>query len=298
MARSRQRGVDAALLAVAVVWGSSYLTVKDLATATPVLGLLAVRFLLSSVALGALSLTRWRDLGRRELGFGVTYGLLQAVVLFLEAWGVTRTSASNGGLIISLAIILTPIYEGIARRFWLPPRFFGATIVAFAGVACLVGSHHLHQLNTGDAAFLVAALLRTAYFGSMGLVTSRGALDTRLFNFVACLTSALAYLAVGWHQSAQTLWHLSAGHWVALLYLSLVSTVVAFLVQTWAIKATSASRASLLMGTEPLWAVLVAIVIGGEHLGAVGAIGALLVLGGTFYGQRVELAHRERLAST
>ena len=40
------------------------------------------------------------------------------------------------------------------------------------------------------------------------------------------------------------------------------------------VRRTSASRASLLMGTEPLWAVAAGVVVAGETLGWLGALGA------------------------
>jgi drug/metabolite transporter (DMT)-like permease len=60
----------------------------------------------------------------------------------------------------------------------------------------------------------------------------------------------------------------------------------------WGIKNTSASRTSLLLGTEPVWATIVAVAIGGELMGPLGIIGALLIIGGTFCGQAVETRHR------
>jgi drug/metabolite transporter (DMT)-like permease len=76
------------------------------------------------------------------------------------------------------------------------------------------------------------------------------------------------------------------------LYLGLASGVFAFLAQLWAIRRTSAARASLLMGTEPIWAVLVGVSLGNETLGLFGAIGAALIVAGTFWGQRIEATHR------
>ena len=63
--------------------------------------------------------------------------------------------------------------------------------------------------------------------------------------------------------------------WAQLAYLALACTVFAFLAQTWAIRRTSPSRASLLMGTEPVWAVAVGVGIGGEHLTVATAVGAV-----------------------
>ncbi len=283
--------VDAALLAIAIVWGSSYLTVQDLDRAMPVLTLLALRFTLAGGGLGVLALRRGR-VSRREWRLGVLYGLGQAVILYLEAWGVTRTSAAHAGLLISLAIVWTPLYENAALRRWLPARFYLATGSALGGVALLVGANGWSHATVGDGIFLVAALARTVYFGSLGHVLARAPLEPVRFNAVACATSALAYWSVGGVGVVHSVGHLSVGSWVGLLYLAGISTVVAFLIQTWAIQRTSAARASLLMGTEPVWSTLVATVVGGESLGLVGVAGAMVVVGSTWWGQRIEAAFR------
>jgi len=76
--------------------------------------------------------------------------------------------------------------------------------------------------------------------------------------------------------------------WLQLVYLALFCSVFASLAQTWAVQRTSASRASLLLGTEPIWAVAIGISLGSEHLTVPAAIGALLLLAGTTWGQSIE----------
>lgn len=284
--------VDASLLAMAAVWGSSYLTVKDVAAAMPIMALLAVRFLLSTASLLVVGGRTTRLVTAAELRYGLYYGVLQSIVLYLEAWGVTRTSAANGGLIISLAIILIPIYENAAQRRWLPTPFYLSTVGAFVGVVLLVNANPVHRVTAGDVAFLVAAVGRTLYFGSLSSRLWRYHLDTTRFNLVACAVSAVLFTTAGWSATWHCVGHLSLGTWGGLLYLSLVSTVVGFLVQTWAIKRTSAARASLLMATEPLWSTAIAITIGGERLATLGVVGAVILLTSTFAGQRTEAAFR------
>jgi drug/metabolite transporter (DMT)-like permease len=80
--------------------------------------------------------------------------------------------------------------------------------------------------------------------------------------------------------------------WLQLVYLALFCSVFAFLAQTWAVQRTSASRASLLLGTEPVWAVAIGILLAGEHLTVPAAIGAVLMLTGTTWGQSIERAQR------
>jgi drug/metabolite transporter (DMT)-like permease len=60
----------------------------------------------------------------------------------------------------------------------------------------------------------------------------------------------------------------------------------------------AAVLASLVMGTEPLWAVLTGTVLAGEVLGPVAATGAACVLLGTAWGQRIELRHRTAASPT
>ncbi|MCF2527971.1 EamA family transporter [Yinghuangia soli] len=62
--------------------------------------------------------------------------------------------------------------------------------------------------------------------------------------------------------------------------------------QTWAVQRTSASRATLLLGTEPVWAVAVGAGVGGEALTAVTGLGAATVVAGTYWGQAIERRHR------
>ena len=98
---THHRFVDLLLLGVALAWGSTYLTVKDLTRHSSVLGLLATRFGITTLVLLVLSYRQLRGFTRREVFVGSILGVSQAFILFLEAFGVSKTSATNGGLIIS-----------------------------------------------------------------------------------------------------------------------------------------------------------------------------------------------------
>jgi drug/metabolite transporter (DMT)-like permease len=81
--------------------------------------------------------------------------------------------------------------------------------------------------------------------------------------------------------------------WAIMAFLVLFCSVFAFAAQLWAIKKTSASRASLLLSTEPIWAVVVGSAIGGELLGWVGYLGAAVIIAASYAGQAIERKHRE-----
>ncbi|MEV6306631.1 DMT family transporter [Actinoplanes sp. NPDC051861] len=281
------------LLAVAVIWGSSYLAAKTLVVVGGVLAVLALRFLFSAVAmLPVIAVRRPGRPGRRELGVGSLLGLTQSAVLLLETYGVAHTSATNAGVLISLTILLTPLMEGVAGRRFLPGRFFVASLVAVAGVVLLVAGPGLTAPSLGDGLMLCAAVVRSVHVTLSGHLTRGRSFDTVTLTFVQTVVGTVLFGVAAVPTLGAAVRAFGFAEWAGIVYLALGCSVFAFLVQLWAVRRTSAARASLLLGTEPVWAVLIGVGLGGEHLTAVTVAGIVLVLGGTYYGQRVETRHR------
>ncbi|GLW35519.1 DMT family transporter [Actinoplanes regularis] len=286
---STTRSSDLLLLAVAVVWGSSYLTAKTVVVTGGVLVLLALRFLISAAAmLPLLAARRSRGFSRRETAVGLLLGATQASILVLETYGVARTSATNAGVLISLTILLTPVLEGFANRRWLPPSFFLAAATATAGVFLLVAGPGLRRPSLGDALMLAAAVVRAAHVTLSARLTRGRDFDTTTLTTLQTVFGAVVFTAAAAPSLLPTAAAYRPAQWLAVLYLALGCSVFAFVVQLWAIRRTSASRAGLLLGTEPVWAVVVGVLIGGEHLTPITVAGIALVLAGTFHGRRVE----------
>ncbi|HEY9334571.1 MAG TPA: DMT family transporter [Kribbella sp.] len=274
------RRTDLVLLLVAVVWGSSYLAAKTATGSAPVLTVLFLRYGISALALVPLA----RGINRRELKAGLVLGLTQAAVLVLETYGVTHTSAANAGLIISLTLVLTPLFD----RRGLPPRFYLAAGLCVVAVGLLMSAHGLHAPGVGDLLMLAAAVVRAGHVALVGRL-STGLRPLQLTTVQTLVGTALFAVPAVPHLPT----HAGAGTWLQMIYLALFCSVFAFLAQTWAIQRTSASRASLLLGTEPIWAVAIGIGLGDEHLAAPAVLGAALMLTGTTWGQSIERTHRE-----
>ncbi|MCL7424667.1 DMT family transporter [Streptomyces sp. YS415] len=288
------RRTDAVLLLVAIVWGSSYLSAQTATAALPVLLVLFARYALSALAcLGVVLLKpgarRWT---RDELRAGVPLGLTQAAVLIVETYGVAHTTAANAGLIISLTIVLTPLLDRAGRSGGMPAAFYAATGVCVLAVALLMSGNGFHAPRLGDLLMLGAAVIRAGHVVLVGRLTVGRAIRPLHLTTVQTLVGTVLFVPTLAGSGLPTLARADAATWTQLVYLALFCSVFAFLAQTWAVQRTSASRASLLLGTEPLWAVAVGIALGGEHLTALTGLGAALMLTGTYWGQAVERAHR------
>jgi drug/metabolite transporter (DMT)-like permease len=290
---SRPPVADVLLIAVAAVWGASFLAAKDLSAQTGVPAAIALRFLVAAAALGLLCLLRRERLPRgRGLAIAALLGGSQAAVIGLETWGVHLTSATNAGLLISLALVATPVLESLVSHDRLPGRFFVVAVAAVAGVALLVSDGGFRAPTAGDLLVLAAAVVRAVHVTASGHLTrgrSDGSPGVVLVQMAVC---AVVFSGVGAAGLPSAVAGLGAAGWADVLFLGLLCSVFAFVVQLWAVRRTSATRASVLMGTEPVWALLVGVVLAGEAIGPVALCGAAVILIASAVAQAIERRHR------
>lgn len=272
---------DLMLLAVAVVWGTSYGIVKSALMFYPVLGLLTLRFGLTFVILSP-ALRHLRRIDARTLRGVLLAGVLLLGIFLCETFGILMTRAANAAFLISLCVVLTPLVEWhlLARR---PGRAeWIAVVMSLAGAWLLAGDGAL-KLNPGDALILLAAFLRALTV----CVTRRVMRDSTLpalsvtavqSGVVASGSAAVAWLFAShpW-QALPTL----SGHtpfWAYVVYLVLACTLFAFFAQNFAIKRSSPTRVSLLMGSEPAFGALFACLWLGERISPTAWVGGALIV--------------------
>ncbi|MFJ4092486.1 DMT family transporter [Kitasatospora sp. NPDC089913] len=286
---------DLPVLLVAVVWGSSFLAVQRVAEPDTVVAMLALRFGLVLPVLGLFAWRALRRLSRAEWLGGAALGLVLGAIFLLETFGAVHTSATNAGLIISLTIVFTPLAESALARTPLPRPFLAAAGLAVVGIALLTGDGGLRAPSAGDLLVLGAAVVRTVNVLATARVRAIRETDTLAVTWVQLATATLVFAAVApfvgplpWTVAATY----GAAQWGWLLHLTLLCTLFAFFVQMWAVRTTSPSRVSLLLGTEPLWAAVFGITLAGNHLGPLALLGGALVLVGTEWGRRTASAPR------
>lgn len=281
------RASDLALLGVAIVWGTSYGVAKGALAFYPVLGFLAVRFLLTAVLLAPACVRATRAQWRDALRAGLPLGALLMAIFACETYGVAHTQASSAAFLISLCVVFTPFAEWGLLGQRPAARVFGFAAVSLLGAALLAGGVHLHW-SLGDGLMLAAAVLRALTVCATSRLTRRHAQAPMLLLTavqsavvgVGCLLVALS-LPGGLPPLPR-----EGAFWAASLYLVLGCTVFAFAAQNWALKHSAPSRVGLLMGTEPAWGALFAVWWLGESLGAAGWAGGALIVAAALCAQR------------
>uniref|UniRef100_UPI00345BB3C3 DMT family transporter n=1 Tax=uncultured Aureimonas sp. TaxID=1604662 RepID=UPI00345BB3C3 len=283
-ARRSTLAADAAVLAIAVVWGASYPVTKGALAHAPVLVLIVYRFAVSAGLMGLAARRELASAPRGDILRGVVLGAILAAIFTVEIAGLARTSATNAALIISLCTLLTPFLDhGLSRRL-PPPLVIAGAAVACLGVGLLVGG--LTAWTLGDGLILLAAALRAVMVVStQRLMVSRSLSSRALTAVQAATVAGLALVALLLTQGGGALAvRAGAGFWGSVAFLSLFCTVAAFYVQNAAVRLTSPTRVGFLMGTEPLFGFALAHVLLSEPVTGTASLGAALIVAGTFVG--------------
>ncbi len=264
-----------ALLLVTAVWGVTFVQVKDAVEIYPLFAFLAVRFAIATGTLAPFGLRRLRSLDRRGVVAGFALGGLLAVGYALQTAGLARTTVSGTGFITGLCVVLTPVTALVLFRYRIETAVWLGVALATLGLAMLSGIKAGSVL--GDALVLAGAL---AYALQIVLM-ERYAPD---YDPIAFTLAEMAAAFAGFTAIAVALGDLSVPRgwtvWGALLVTGVFASALAFLVQTWAQRRTSATRTALVFAAEPVFAGFFGYVLAGDRLGALGWTGCAVILAG------------------
>jgi drug/metabolite transporter (DMT)-like permease len=265
----------AALIAVTAVWGVTFVQVKDAVALYPLFAFLAVRFAIATLTLAVPGTRRVRSLGRSGLAAGALLGLLLASGYALQTAGLERTTVSGTGFITGMYVVLTPLIALAFFRSRIAAVTWAGVALSTAGLALLSGVHAGSAV--GDLLVLAGAAVYSVQIVLMERFAPRH--DPVAFTLVE-MAAACAGLGV----VALVRGDLAVPHgwtvWGALLVTGVFASALAFLVQTWAQRRTSATRTALAFTMEPVFAALFGITLAGDRLGPLGWTGCAAIMAG------------------
>jgi drug/metabolite transporter (DMT)-like permease len=264
-----------ALVLVTAVWGVTFVQVKDAVALYPLFAFLAVRFWIATLTLAVPGLPRVRSLGRPGFVGGAFLGLLLAAGYTLQTAGLERTTVSSTGFITGMYVVLTPLIALVLVRSRIGLSVWGGVVLSTIGLAMLSGIHA--GSLTGDLLVLAAAAVYSLQIVLMERYAPR--YDALAFTFVELAAAFVGLLVV-----ALSLGDLSVPRgwtvWGALLVTGVFASALAYLVQTWAQRRTSATRTALAFTMEPVWTAFFGYTLAGDRLGALGWGGCAVIMAG------------------
>ena len=294
-----------ALLAV-VFWGVSFVATKAVVRQISPAALVFTRAGLGTLLLmGILALRRRPVLPPRDalpalaaMGFvGVAFHQL------LQAHALTLTSAVNTGWLIGLI----PLWSAVLSALLLRERFgagkVAGLLLGFAGAVLVVTRGDLSRgtlalpATRGDL-LILASTVNWALYTVLGHGTIRRLGPTRAtagaMGLGWLMLLPLFAAGAGWSDWAR----LSAGGWLAVLFLGLACSGLGYLLWYGALERVEASRVAALLYLEPLVTLAAAVALLGESVGATTVAGGLLVVGGVVLVQAAGLRAESSVSRT
>ena len=273
---AKQKKADLLLVLVTACWGMSYyLTDRCLDAGMSPMGLNAFRFLSAFALLSAVFCKNVVRVSAATLRYSLFVGLALAGTYVFYGYGITRTSLSNAGFICALPVVFTPLLDFLFRGTKLKRRMLLCLVLCTAGLAMLTLNESFRP-RSGDLLCLGVALCYAVDL----LITDRAVRDPAVdplalgvcqLGVVGIITLALALLLepVRLPPTPFT--------WAAALFLGLVCSGIAFVVQSVQQQYTTATRVGLIFTLEPVFSAIVAF-LAGERLRPLGYVGAAVML--------------------
>jgi drug/metabolite transporter (DMT)-like permease len=238
--------------------------------------MISFRFTFCTILLLALFFRSIFPLRLEQAMKGGLLGLFLFLGFVVQTIGLTLTTASKSAFITGLTVVFVPLLQIVVNRRPLTfGNILGILVVTFG--LWFLTSPEGSSFNAGDALTLACAVLFAAYMVYLDVVSR--IMTTVQLTFVQVGTNALLAIgALSIFESGPV--HASPFSWLGLLYLAVFATFITTFLQTKYQKDTTPTRAAVIFTMEPVFAVILAAIFLGEHLGFLGIIGGGLIITG------------------
>ncbi len=280
-----------ALLAVYIVWGSTYLAIRFAVESIPPFLMVATRFLVAGAILYA-----WRR-GRGDPAPTRTQWLAAAVVgiLLLVAgngsvvWAEQWVPSGITALIVGTAPLFMVLIDALRPGGRLPDwRTAAGVLIGFGGIVILIDPASL--AGNPDRSYLIglAVLLLATFFWALGSLYSRKAklpssalLGTGMEMLVGgVVLLGIATLSGEWGRL--DLAAVTARSWLGLAYLIVFGALIGFVAYTWLLRSAPTPLVSTYAYVNPLIAIFLGAWLGQESLTPRILLAALVIVGAVF----------------
>jgi drug/metabolite transporter (DMT)-like permease len=269
-----ERRALAAMVAATLLWGGTFVAIRDAVAAVPPATLVAWRFAAAGLLFALVLLVRRRRPARHDVAGGVLSGLLMVGGFYLQARGLRSTAAGTSAFLTCGGTLLAAFWAWPLLRQRPGGRLVAGIALAMAGAA-LLSLRAGFALGTGEMLTLVGAALFALQI--VAVARFAAAADPVALVCVQSFTAAAVLLPFAGSPLAAAGLFVGADRW-RFVYLAVAGSTLAPLLQVVAQRTLPAGRVGLLFALEPVFALLFALTLGGERFGAHWWAGAALIL--------------------
>lgn len=265
---------EISLLSVALIWGSGFVATDLALGALTAAQVMAIRFTIAALFITALF---GRRLGHAfdslTVRRGIFLGLFLNLSFLAQTFGLVYTTPSKNAFLTAVNVIIVPFIAALFARGSHKVERSGVVgaLMALIGIG-LISLNLDGSVNIGDMLTLLCAVGFAFHIYFTGDFVRRGS-DAIALTVLQLGTAAVLSIAAAGIESLFGLGHVKGagpiamtGSLIAAVYLGLLSTGIAFLLQTVAQQWTTQTRAAILLSTESVFGTLLSALILHEQL--------------------------------
>ena len=279
--------IAVAMLAIYLVWGSTYLAIRFAVETIPPFIMARTRYLLPG-----LLLMVWRRLAgdpaptRRQWLSGAIVGLFLLLGgNGLVSWAEQRVESGIAALIIGTVPIWMVIFDAVLTRIRPRWQVIMGLLTGFGGIIFLIGPESLFGQHPRYDLLGIGVLVLAAFLWAIGSIYSRDAdlprsplLGTSIEMLAGSVGLYIASLLTG-EWKTFNIGAVSQQSVLGLLYLIVLGTLVGFVAYTWLLRNAPISLVSTYAYVNPLVAILLGNWLVQEPLNWEVALAAAIIIG-------------------
>ena len=266
------------LLLAAAIWGGGFVAQSTAMDKIGPFWFVGLRFAVAALAVFPFALIETRraksPLAGKELLSFVAVGLALFGGAMTQQIGLITTTVTNSSFLTGLYVVFVPVISVIALRRYPHWIVWPGAAMALVGILLLSGGK-LASLSEGDVLSVVCAFFWAIQIILAGLfVASSG----RPLALSVCQFAVCSVLALGVGMAVEPV-DLSAIRAASheILYVGLVSSGIAFVLQVIGQRYTTAPQAAIFLSSEALFGALLGAVVLGETLPPLGYAGCAII---------------------
>lgn len=294
MARIPAWGYKVLIVVATIIWGFSFVVMKDAVEVLPPAWLLGIRFTFAGVLLLVVLARRVKKhFSRRALVYGAILGVFDFLAFWLQTLGLQHTTPGINAFLTATYCVIVPFAWWVVAR--KRPTVFnvGAAVLAIAGIwlVSVSGSGETLSIGLGEGLTLSCAVVFAVHIVLVSKFSQTcDALVLTVFQFIA---EGLLGLATG----AATETFPGAAAFTPsvvgqILFLAVFASVVAFGIQNVSLARVPPAQASLLLSLESVFGVLFSILLYGEQMTLRLVIGFVLIFAAIVISETLPLKER------
>ncbi len=263
------------LFIVAIIWGGGFVaTQAALDGGLTTSQIMTLRFFISAILLNMIFFKQIKNnITRGTIKVGIILGVCLFLGFFLQTLGLNYTTPSKNAFITSVNVVIVPFIGLALYKRKLDKFGVASSFLAIIGIAVLSLSADF-TINFGDVLTSLCAFgFAFQIFFTSEFVKNHNPIVLTAIQFdVAFILSFIVQIIIG---EARLNAELSG--YMGIIYLSLFSTTICFLLQTICSKMVDGTRVAIILSTEAVFGTILSIIILGEPVTVRMVVGSIII---------------------